>query len=566
MPMSATRAPRQSGSTSLIGRALALRLRRRARLLADRDYWRRHTAAIQLAQLRRLLERAAETEIGRRHKFGRLSRLADHDMLDAYRAELPVADWYAFKDSLERMRDQAEPNVLWPGLVPAFAQSSGTTAGEKHLPVSRELLRSNRAASMDLFATAMRFGVDLPTLTRGKLLFLGGSTTFQTNEHGIHTGDLSGIVVPLIRWPITTIYEPGPSVALMEHWPSKIEAIIDRCMHMDVRMINGVPSWMSVLFERMLERAREEGREARCIRDLWPNLTLFVHGGVRYDPFDRRVRKLFSGDAEGDDVPVRLEVYPASEGFIALQDEPRAPSLRLLSDIDIFYEFTPLEDAADPAARACTVDQVEKGRPYAVTMTTCAGLWRYLIGDVVVFDSIPSDTSGRGGDGPALLRIVGRMSHFINAFGEHVIVEHVEGAVTDASHALGVTVGEFTAAPVYPDADRRGGLELAIEIEEKPLDDALLRGFSRAFDEGIKRRNLDYTTKRTDDTGMSAPTITPLPTGTFNRWMESRGKLGGQHKCPRCANSREYIDDLLRIAGDSPSMAARRPNADREST
>jgi hypothetical protein len=539
-----------SAGSPMIGRALSIGLRRRARLLGDREYWRLNTRAIQLAQLRGLLERAADTEFGREHAFGRIARLGENEMLEAYRASVPIADWHAFKSALERMRDEAEPDVLWPGVVRNFAQSSGTTAGEKHLPVSDALLKSNRKAAVDLFATAIRFGASLPRLTGGKLLFLGGSTTLEVNEHGIRTGDLSGIVVPMIRWPMTKIYEPGPDVALMSHWPSKIERIVDRCMDMDVRMVNGVPSWICVLFERLIERARARGRDVSCVRDVWPNLMLFVHGGVRYEPFDLRVRRLFSGDARAEDIPFRLEVYPASEAFIALQETKGERSLRLLSDIDNFYEFTPVEDAANPGARAYAVDEVEKGVAYAVTMSTCAGLWRYVIGDVVEFDTIP----GEHADGPASLRIVGRLSHFINAFGEHVIVEHVESAVAEASRATGLEVGEFTAAPVFPEGDRRGGLELAIELEVKSSDRSLLDRFGIVFDEGIKRLNLDYTTKRTDDTGMAPPTITPVPAGTFNRWMESRGKLGGQHKCPRCANTRQYIDDLLRLAANQPRI------------
>lgn len=535
-------------------------LRRRRRLLDDVDYWRCHTSDIQHAQLRRNLERAAETQIGRKHRFGKLARLADAEMLSAFRQEVPLADWYAIKDAIERMREGGERDVLWPGLVRNFAQSSGTTAGEKHLPVSDDVLTSNRKASLDLFATAMRFGVSMPELFKGKLLFLGGTTTLQRNEHGVMTGDLSGIVVPMIKFPISLLYEPGPEVALMEHWPSKIDAIAERCMDLDVRMVNGVPSWIGVLFERVLELAAEQGRGATCVRDIWPNLTLFVHGGVRYDPFDKRIRRLFSGQVDGDDVPCRLEVYPASEAFIAIQESRGQRPMRLLSDIGNFFEFVPLEEADQPDATAHAINEVEKGQPYAVALCTPGGLWRYMIGDVVEFDGVPD---GRvSGDGPALLRIVGRQSHFINAFGEHVIVEHIESAVADASRHTGVVVGEFTAAPLYPDAGRLGGLELAIEIEGKCIEPALLERFGQAFDEGIKQRNLDYTTKRTDDTGMGPPRITPVPTGAFHQWMASRGKLGGQHKCPRCANSREYIDDLLKIVG--PTMPHATPTPSKE--
>lgn len=466
-------------------------------------------------------------------------------MLSAYRAEVPIADYAAFRALINRMRDHAEPDLLWPGLVSDFAQTSGTTAGDKYIPVSQDMLRSNYRAALDIFAHAMRFGISLPSLLRGKALFLGGSTALDTNARGIRTGDLSGLVTPLIRWPISEIYSPGPDIALMSHWPSKIDAMARACIDQDIRMINGMPSWALVLFERVLQLARQQRRSARCIRDIWPNLTLFVHGGVKYTPFDPRVRQLFSDSAHAD-IPFRLELYPASEGFIAIQDSPNNPSLRLLTDIGNFFEFVPLEDADSPNPPAFSVDQVDKGQRYVVAMSTCAGLWRYLIGDVVVFDSIPDSLTRATGDGPARLRIVGRHRHFINAFGENLIVEHIENAVAQAAAESGLRVGEFTAAPVYPAPDRRAGLELAIELEVKPHQHPHgLDTFRNAFDVALKAQNVDYTTKRTDSLGMSPPTITPLPPGTFHHWLERKGKLGGQHKCPRCANHRDIISDIL---------------------
>ena len=532
--------------TSLVGSALKLRLNRRAAHLSDTRFWTRHTAQIQAAQLRALLRHARATSFGISHGFGRISELDDRAMLEAYRAAVPVADYSAYRPLVNQMRDEGRPDVLWPGMVMDYAQTSGTTAGDKYIPVSKEMLRSNYRAALDIFANSMRFGVDLPRMLRGKALFLGGSTELATNAHGIRTGDLSGLVTPLIRWPISEIYAPGPQIALMSHWPSKIDAMARACIDKDIRMINGMPSWAMVLFERVLQLAREQGRPASCIRDIWPNLTMFVHGGVKYTPFDPRVRQFFSG-AAGIDIPYRLELYPASEGFIAMQDTRHDPGLRLLSDIGNFYEFVPLEEVDAPSPRAFTCDQVEKGQKYVVTMSTCAGLWRYLIGDVVMFDTIPAGLSGSGGEGPCRLRIVGRHRHFINAFGENLIVEHIENAVASAAKVSGVMVGEFTAAPVYPGEGRRAGLELAVEIESKPgtVPPATLSAFAAAFDDALKQQNVDYTTKRTDGVGMAPPTITPLRVGTFHAWLERKGKLGGQHKCPRCANHRDIISDLL---------------------
>jgi hypothetical protein len=525
-----------------------MRLARRIRVLGNLAHWKRHTAAIQRRQLHTLISTAQGTTFGRDHGFGRLAGMSEREVLHAYRKEVPVSDWYAFRDAIGRMREAGEPNVLWPGLVRDFAQTSGTTAGDKFIPVSKAMLRSNFLASLDIFANMSRFGLSLPRVTGGRVLFLGGSTDLTVNSKGIRTGDLSGIVTPLIRWPISEIYSPGPDIALMSNWPAKIEAMAAACLDQDIRMISGMPSWAIVLFERLIAKARERGRTVSTIREVWPNLEIFVHGGVRYAPFDPRVRQFWSGSPTGPDIPRRLELYPASEGFIAIQDTPGNPGLRLNADIGMFYEFIPLERIDDPAAPAFACDEVEKGQRYVVVLSTCAGLWRYILGDVVEFDTIPDRLDGGGGEGPCRLRIVGRHRHFVNAFGENLIVEHIESAVAAAARSTGLVVGEFTAAPVYPREGQKGALELVIEVHGSP-EPAAISAFRGAFDGSLKEQNVDYTTKRTDGLSMTDPRITPVPAGTFHRWLASRGKLGGQHKCPRCANSRELIESILENAG-----------------
>jgi len=524
--------------TSLIGAGLSTMLRGRARRLSDTQWWAANSGAVQRRQLRRLLHTAAGTHTGRQHGFARLASTTDDaQMLRGYRAAIPLADYEAWRPLMVRMREGAEPDVTWPGVVRDWAQTSGTTGGQKYIPVSAAMMKSNRTAAMDIFAHAMRMGCPLSRLLGGKLLFLGGSTTLETSDKGVRTGDLSGLVAPLIRWPLSEVYLPGAEIALMDHWPSKIERIARLCVDQDVRMVSGMVSWSLVLFQRVLELARERDARTGRLRDVWPAFDLFVHGGVRYGPFDPQIREVWSG-AEMADLPRRLEVYPASEGFIAMQDTRAQPGLRLSTDIGIFFEFVPVEDIDKPDARAFACDEVERGQRYVVVMSTCAGLWRYIIGDVVEFDTIPPD-------GPARLRIVGRHRHFVNAFGENLIVEEIENAVMAARDRLGVRIGEFTAAPVYPGEGRRAALELAIEWEG---DDARLTAFGAAFDDALRTANVDYHTKRTGDMGMGSPVITPVAPGTFHRWMASRGKLGGQNKTPRCANHREYIEGLTSAA------------------
>ena len=412
------------------------------------------------------------------------------------------------------------------------------------------MMRANYLASLDIFGHLINRGVAPERIMGGRCLFLGGSTDLEYNEHGIATGDLSGLVTPLIRWPLSAIYSPGPEVALMSHWPEKIEAMARIALEQDIRFVSGMPSWALVLVERVLEMARRRGVDARCARDVWPNIEVFVHGGVRYDPFTARMNGAFFGDPAVD-FPARHELYPASEGFIAMQDRSGDPSMRLLADNGIFFEFVERERFGDdaPEARACW--EVETGTQYVVVLSTNAGLWRYAIGDVVEFDSVPDGPRG-GGDGPARLRIVGRHTHFINAFGENLIGEHIEDGVAAASRETGIAVGEFTAAPVYPGETGRAGLELAVEMH------GARRGARRSIVSGTPSiapcaRSMSITTRSARTrSGWARPTITALAPGAFHDWMAREGKLGGQHKCPRCANDRGIIERVTDADRDAP--------------
>lgn len=348
---------------------------------------------------------------------------------------------------------------------------------------------------------------------------------------------------------MTSVILPDRDIALMSDWPAKIDAMARACVDEDLRAVSGMPSWTLALFERILELRAEQGRPASCIREVWPDFRLFIHGGTRYAPFDDRIREIWSGGDE--DIPTRLEVYAASEAFVAVQDARNEPAMRLNADLGVFYEFVPLERIGDENPESYTCDQVEPGRRYVVIVTSPSPLFRYNLGDVVEFDTVPPE-------GPARLRIVGRHRLFINAFGENIIVEHIENAVVASARETGVRTAEFTAAPVYPGAGedaRHAGLELAIEWPaDAPADPRLLARFRDAFDRSLKAQNNDYAAKRSGDVGMAPPTITPIPIGSIHDWMESQGKLGGQHKCPRCANHRDILDALLAQAGAAPPV------------
>jgi len=530
-----------------VGAGLRTLLARRIRRLSDRDYWAGRSAGLQREALRSILRRAAATDYGGERGFERLSNLDDASLLEQYRRTTPVQGYDALRPLLERMRVGAERDLLWPGLVRDWAQTSGTTAGDKYVPVSKDLLRHNFRAALDIYAHAARAGISLPRLFSGRILFLGGSSDLHESDDGVRTGDLSGVVTRLIRWPLSSVYLPGKDIALMSDWPAKIDAMARRCAEQDVRGVNGMPSWTIALMERVLELRREQGRPAECIRDVWPNLTLLVHGGTRYDPFRARIAELWSGGEE--DVPNRIEVYAASEAFVGVSDTPGDPSMRLNVDLGVFYEFVPLEQIDSDAPEAFTVEQVETGRRYVVVLTTPAGLYRYNLGDVVEFDQVPPD-------GPARLRIVGRSRLFINAFGENLIVEHIENAVVEAAEEIGLRVGEFTAAPVYPGPDSHAGLELAIEWgDDQPQSESAIGRFREVFDGALKRQSNDYAAKRSGGVGMAPPRITRLSPGAVHRWMASIGKLGGQHKCPRCANHREIVGALREMEGVSSAEA-----------
>lgn len=513
---------------NLLGPAFSLYLRRI-------DRWLRRAAAdpggAQRRTLHRLLARAKDTAFGRRHGFASIRTPAD------FARAVPIRDYVSQLDLFERIV-AGEPDVSWPGRIRYFAQTSGTTAGDKRIPVSPEMIRSNRTAALSIFAYYARRGRGrVGRLFDGQLLFLGGSTELTETESGAMIGDLSGIATQSIRWPIATRYEPGKQLALLDNWEQKVERVAQRVAGRDIRFVTGMPSWVKVLFDRICE-IRGVGKEGG-ITNVWPNLQLFVHGGVNFAPFRPMFRRYL---AAGHDLDF-LEVYPASEGFIAVQAAAEDPGMEVFTHNGLFFEFVPLEQWGQADAPRLTIDQVELDTPYSVVLSTNAGLWAYDIGDVVRFTSLR----------PPRVVFAGRNKHFINAFGENIIGEQVSAAVAAASRETGLPVRAFTASPRYADQARRvGAHEYVIEFEQPATGRE--EQFARAIDAELQRCNNDYTVKRKDDLGMTCVEVTAVPDNTFYEWMKMRGKLGGQHKVPVCANDRRYTDELLQLAA---RMAAR---------
>jgi hypothetical protein len=328
-------------------------------------------------------------------------------------------------------------------------------------------------------------------------------------------------------------YSPGPAIGAIADWERRIDAVADLAATQDIRLISGMPSWLVILFERVARHRQATGRPVRDLAECWPNLRVLIHGGVAFSPYAGVFEEWMGRRLE------RVEVYPASEGFVAVQTEPSG-GLTLMLDYGIFYEFVPVEDVGSAHPGRHTVADVELHRPYAVVMSTPGGLWSYLLGDTVRF--VARD--------PLRLVITGRTRHYVNAFGENVIVEEVERALTGACRRTEAEVVEFTVAPRYPSAEEpRGSHEWLVEFRIPPREP---EDFARVLDETLIALNTDYRTKRTGSVGMVAPRVSALPPGTFYRWMRENGKLGDQHKVPRVTNDRSVAEGLLAAAGPAP--------------
>jgi hypothetical protein len=416
--------------------------------------------------------------------------------------------------------------------VPYFALSSGTTSGTtKYLPVSREMLASNRRAALTTLALFLAAHPGTPLFT-GRLFFLGGSTDLQdlARQAGspargpVLAGDLSGIaareVSPLMR-PYTF---PPLDLALLQDWEKKLDLLARRGAVLPITMLSGVPSWLLVLFERLRQVTGKER-----ISDVWTGLRLIIHGGTRFDPY----RALFAKEI-GNPAVRFLETYPSSEGFIATED-PRHGLLRLIPDHNLFFEFVPADELDAPRPTRHTVADLEPGVQYAVVLTTCAGLWSYVLGDTVCFERRD----------PPLLRFTGRTRHFLSAFGEHLIGEEVERAVAAAAAATGAAVVDFHVGPLFPASPAAPGRHrYLVEFAEPPAD---LARFAAALDTTLSALNEDYRAHRQGDLTMRAPEVMPVRRGGFADWLRSRGQLGGQHKVPRLDNGGTLTGQLTQF-------------------
>ena len=489
---------------------------------------------VQARLLRGLLARARGTEWGRRYGFGERMTAAD------FARRVPVSTYEQLYPELEKVL-RGQPDVLWPGRPHWFAKSSGTTnARSKYIPVTAEALHDGHyRAGRDMLALATHF-YPQERLLAGKTLSLGGAHTpnpFRPQEPASRVGDVSAVIMAqLPRWA-EQLRTPPLRLALLEEWEEKIERIAAHALRQDVRVLAGVPTWMVMLLRRVVALAGADD-----ITQVWPHLRLFLHGAVAFGPY----RELFSQLIP--DARMRyLEIYNASEGYFALQDQPEGEDLLLLLDHGIYYEFLPADQWAAPNPSPVPLAEVELHRPYALVISTNAGLWRYVVGDTVRFTSLA----------PYRVRITGRTKHFLNAFGEELVIENAEAAVAAASRATGAAVRDFTAAPVWFAADSatsRGGHEWAVEFAD-PTATPDLGQFGAVLDATLCALNSDYAAKRHRSLALAPPRLRAVPSGTFDAWLARQGKLGGQHKVPRLLNSREVLEAVLRAAPVLPGRA-----------
>lgn len=467
---------------------------------------------------KKLIQAGRNTEWGKKYDYASINTYSD------FVSRVPITEYNDLKPYIDRLRN-GEQNLLWNSEIKWFAKSSGTTSDKsKFIPVSQEALEEcHFKGGKDLLSIYCNNNPDSQIFS-GRLLGMGGSHFPDNPEAGTFVGDVSAIIMENLPTWVELIRTPELSIALMSEWESKIEKIAQITCSEDVTNITGVPSWTLVLLKRVLEITGKSD-----IKEVWPNLELFIHGGVSFAPYRNQFSHLISEPMN------YLETYNASEGFFGIQDRNDSDDMLLMLDYGIFYEFIPLSDLTQSVEKAIPLNQVKTGLNYAMIISTNAGLWRYQIGDTVTFTSTE----------PYRIRITGRTRHFINAFGEELIIDNALKAVELACEKTGAMVNEFTAAPVYFSEKNSGAHEWLIEFEKEPAD---IARFTELLDNALKSLNSDYEAKRYHNMILNEPIVRIMPTGSFYNWLKKRDKLGGQFKIPRLSNNRKYVEEILEIA------------------
>jgi hypothetical protein len=467
-----------------------------------------------------LVEEAHLTRFGLKYGF------SDIDTYEKFRERVPIHTYEQLFPYIERLM-RGEQNILWPTEIRWFSKSSGTTnQRSKFIPVSEEALEGcHFKGGKDMISIYVNNYPDTK-LFDGKGLAVGGSHQINEYDSGSSSyyGDVSAVIMQNLPPWAQFIRTPSLETALLGNWEEKIEKMALETSKENVTNIAGVPTWTVLLIQRIVELEKKNN-----ILEVWPNLEAFFHGAVAFKPY----RSLFQSLIPKDSMRY-CETYNASEGFFGIQDQTDSEDMLLMLDYGIFYEFIPVEEMDKEYPRAIPLHEVEVGKNYAMVISTNAGLWRYNIGDTVKFTSTV----------PYRIKISGRTKHFINAFGEEVIIENAEAAITKACEQTSAIIDNFTAAPIFLEKGKRGGHEWLIEFKVQPHS---LEVFTNVLDETLRSVNSDYDAKRKHDLALVGPKVHSVKAGTFYEWMKRRGKLGGQNKVPRLFNSRDYVDEILKM-------------------
>ncbi len=479
--------------------------------------WITYPVAAQRNVLQHLVTQAQNTEFGRKYSFSKLFRVKD------FKKNIPIHEYDDLKPYILRMMN-GEENILWNTPINWFAKSSGTTSAKsKFIPISDETLKETHyKGSKDVLTNYYKNFPDSDLLT-GKSLVVGGSHQLNPVNEEIQYGDLSAVLMQNTPFWGHWIRTPDLKIALLDEWESKIEKLAKNTIKENVTSLAGVPTWTIVLIKRILEISGKKN-----LKEIWPNLELYIHGGVSFTPYREQIQKLIGA-------PINyLEMYNASEGFFAAQNMPDDEGMLLFADHGIFYEFMPVEEYGKPNAITFGLDKVMLNKNYALVISTNGGLWRYLVGDTIQFTSIR----------PFKIKVTGRLKHYMNAFGEEVIVDNADKAIAIASANTDAVVNDYTAAPIFFSEHENGAHEWLIEFDKLPVS---IHEFTDALDHALKSVNSDYEAKRYKDIALRMPVVHILKKGTFREWLKKKGKLGGQHKVPRLSNERNLIEEIKKI-------------------
>lgn len=480
------------------------------------NLFRKYPANVQHETLISLLKQSENTEWGKQYDYKTI------DSYETFKNRVPIQTYEDIKPYVERIR-LGEKNLLWGGEIKWFAKSSGTTNDKsKFIPVSKDSIENCHFRGGKDVLVFNEHNYPNNRILKGKGLIIGGSHKINNFSNESYFGDLSAILIENMPFYADFLRTPKASIALMDNWEKKLKKMAETTIKDNVTNISGVPSWTLVLIKYILNLTGKNN-----ILEIWPNLELFIHGGVSFTPYREQYKALIPKN----DMHY-IETYNASEGFFGIQDDKNDDSMLLMLDYGVFFEFIPMSEFGKENPKTLMIDQVETNVNYAILITTNSGLWRYIIGDTIKFTQTY----------PHRFKITGRTKHFINAFGEELIIDNAEKALQIACNKTHSMVHEYTVAPIYMNKDTQGAHQWLIEFEKEPED---IEYFTYLLDEALKTINSDYESKRFNNYTLNMPKVIVAKKGTFHNWLEAKSKIGGQNKIPRLANNRDYIDDIL---------------------